>query len=68
MKVKYIEKYVAEHTVKNSIKNAYDRNTLSILASEDCWYMEECPNRIYNTVKKEMKRLFPHLPYLYDVC
>lgn len=62
----YITVDLVNKTNKQSIKNAYDRNNLSIIRRGGCWYMEGCPDRIYNTIKKEMEKHYPTLRYLYD--
>ena len=70
---KYIipEEYITSDFAKNSkyssIKNAYDRNDLSIIVNGSVWYTEGCPAKIQNTVRREMKRLYPHLIYLWDL-
>ena len=63
---KYLSAELAEKTSKNSIKNAYDRNNLSVIVRGSYWYLEACPDRIFNTVRREMKRLYPMYTYLYE--
>lgn len=63
----YITSDFAKNSTYSSVKNAYDRNDLSIIANGYFWYTENCPTRIQNTVYREMKRLYPHLTYLWDL-
>ena len=64
---KYITKDIVDKTKEQSLKNAYDKGELSVLSQDNVWYTEGCPNRLFNTLKKEMKRLYPNLNYLYSV-
>lgn len=65
-KVDYISADLADKTNKSSIKNAYDRNELSIVSRDGVYWFEGCPERIRNTVFSEMKKFYPELKYLYD--
>ena len=65
-KVDYLSADLAEKTNKSSIKNAYDRNELSIVSKDGVYWFEGCPERIRNTVFSEMKKFYPELKYLYD--
>ena len=62
----YITSDLCRETKYASIKNAYDRNDLSVIVRGSCWYTEGCPERIFRTVYREMRRLFPDLVYMYD--
>ena len=62
---KYIDREVAEKTNNQKIKDAYDRNELSILVRGDVWYTERCPKGLAKELKAEMKRLYPDLRHLY---
>ena len=63
----YITAELAKMTKYESIKNAYNKNDLSVIVRGSLWYTEGCPDRIFKTVKREMARLFPQFVYLYDV-
>lgn len=62
----YITADLCHKTRYLSIKSAYDRNGLSIIRRGSFWYTEGCTTRIFNTVRREMKRLYPELMYLYE--
>lgn len=65
-KTVYITEDLVKKTDKKSIINAYERNELSVLVMDDSvWYVESCSSdRLYNTLAKEMARLYPDLvPY-----
>lgn len=62
---KYIDREVVEKTNNQKIKDAYDRNELSILVRGDVWYTERCPKGLAKELKAEMKRLYPELRHLY---
>ena len=62
----YITAELAQRTKYKSIQNAYDRNQLSVIVRGSFWYVEGCTERVFATVKKEMKRLYPLLTFLYE--
>ena len=64
---KYLSYDLAKATKYKGIKNAYDRDELSIIQRGSTWWMESCPDKVFNCVKREMKRLYPTLTYLYDI-
>lgn len=66
---KYITDMLVEETSYKSIKNAYQRNDLSIVLHDGyIWYFEKCSsNRLYDRVKKEMKRLFPEYIHITEL-
>lgn len=65
----YLTDILADRTDKKSIQDAYDRNNLTVIVTSDnlFWYFEKCNSiKLGITVRKEMKRLFPELTYVYD--
>lgn len=67
----YIEKELAEKSDKKSIYNAYQKCDLCVIVYDnEIWAFEggSVNNRLYATVKKEMRRLFPEYKYLYDIA
>lgn len=62
----YITSEFASKTKYKSIKNAYDRNDLSIVVRGGFWYAERCSSKIFSTVKREMNRIFPYLFYAFE--
>ena len=67
--MKYFTDILADKTDKISIKNAYESNDLSVITTTDglFWYFGNCSYiKLSITVRKEMKRLFPELIYIYD--
>lgn len=69
MPEKYLSADVARNTIYKSVAYAYERNYFSVIRSGSVFYVEGygCPDRTYNLVIKETKRLFPELVYLYDI-
>lgn len=63
----YLTSDLVNNTKYKGIINAYQRNTLSVIKRGNYWYTEGCPDKIFNCVKREMKRLYPTLEYLYDL-
>ena len=64
----YIEEELAELTKYKLVKDAYERDRLWIYVRDKVWWFEtRVSNRIYDLVRKEMKRLFPEYVYLYDL-
>lgn len=65
---KYITYELAAKTSYKSIKNAYDRNNISIIVRGSFWYFEGLgvSDKIFNLVKKEMRKHFPHLKYCFE--
>lgn len=62
----YLEKDLADKTSLNSIKKAYQNNDLTIIKRGNSYYFERCPDTIYNAVKREIKKFYPDLKFLYD--
>ena len=69
--IKFVTNRVAEKTTYKSLKDAYQRNQLSIVVFVDAgvFYLETfgCSDRTYKIAVRETKRLFPDLKYLYDL-
>ena len=65
----YISKEIAENTKYKSIYNAYNKNELSVIVYDGIvWAIEGyINNNVYRVLRKEMKRLFPQLKYLYEI-
>ncbi len=65
----YISKEIAERTKYKSIYNAYNKNELSVIVFDGIvWAIEGyINNNVYRVLRKEMKRLFPQLKYLYEL-
>ena len=65
----YIDADVARNTIYKSVADAYERNLFSVIRYGGMFYVEGygCPDRTYNLVIKETKRLFPELLYLHDM-
>lgn len=63
---KYITDMLVEKTSYKSIKNAYQRNNLSIVLYDGyVWHFDKCStDKLYDRVKKEMKRLFPEYVHI----
>lgn len=66
--VEYLEDELADKSQYPSIEDAYQRNELTIckFKDRDVYYIQSCPNRIYKLVRREMKKYYPELNYLYD--
>lgn len=66
--VEYLEDDLADKSQYPSIEDAYQRNELTIckFKDRDIYYIQSCPNRIYKLVRREMKKYYPELTYLYD--
>ena len=66
--VEYLERELAEKSLYPSIEDAYERNELTICKFRDSntYYLQNCPNRLYRLVKREMGKYYPELKYLYD--
>lgn len=66
--VEYLEDELADKSQYPSIEDAYQRNELTIckFKDRDVYYIQSCPNRIYKLVRREMKKYYPELTYLYD--
>jgi len=64
----YLSADIAKQTNYKSIKDAYERNDFSVIKRGGIFYVEGygCPDRTYNLVVKETKRLYPYLTYLHD--
>lgn len=65
----YLTDILADRTDKKSIQDAYERNNLTVIVTSDhkFWYFGKCNiEKLGITVRKEMKRLFPELTYIYD--
>ena len=64
----YLSADVAKNTSYKSVSHAYERNLFSVIKRGSFFYVEGhgCPDRTYNLVIKETKRLYPYLIYLYD--
>lgn len=69
MPEKYLSADVARNTIYKSVADAYERNLFSVIRYGGMFYVEGhgCPDRTYNLVIKETKRLFPELVYLHDL-
>lgn len=65
--IKFLERELSIKTNKKSIKNAYERGDLTIIVSSGVFWFEHIPDRIYTTVKQEIKKYYPDLVYLYDL-
>lgn len=63
---KYLAYDLAIVSGRASIFNAYNRNDLEIVSNGKYWRTEGCPQRILTTVRREMKKHFPELIYLYE--
>lgn len=62
---KYITDEIASKTNSQEIKDAIDKNNLSVLVRDNTWYTEKCPNGLGKALKDEMKRLYPDLKHMY---
>lgn len=62
----YITREIAARTKYKSIKDAYDRNNLSVIIRGSFWYAESCTQKVFKTLYKEMKRLYPMYTYLFE--
>lgn len=62
---KYITDEIASKTTSQEIKDAIDKNNLSVLVRDNTWYTEKCPNGLGKTLKDEMKKLYPDLKHMY---
>lgn len=62
----YLEKELADKSGNKRIEDAYQAGDLTIIKRGDTWYAEKCPDKIYNVVKREMKKYYPELTFLYD--
>lgn len=67
--VEYLTAEIAKRTKYKSIKDAYERNVISVIKNGGIFYLESsgCPDKTYRLTIKESKRLFPYLTYLYDL-
>ena len=65
--IKYLERELSLKSNKKSIENAYQRGDLTIVVSTGVYWFEQIPDRIYKTVKDEIKKYYPDLVYLYDL-
>lgn len=65
--IKYLERELSQKSDKKSIESAYQRGDLTIIVSAGVYWFEAIPDRIYTLVKKEIKKYYPELIYLYDV-
>lgn len=63
---KYLAYDLAIVSGKASIYNAYNKNDLEIVSNGKYWWTEGCPQRIKNTIYREMKKHYPELTYLYE--
>lgn len=66
--VEYLTAEIAKRTKYKSIKDAYERNTISVIKDGCFFYLESCgcPDKTYRLTIRETKRIFPYLTYLYD--
>ena len=62
----YITHDIAARTKYKSIKDAYNRNNLSVIIRGSFWYVESCTQKVFKTLYKEMKRLYPMYTYLFE--
>lgn len=62
---KYITDEIASKTNSQEIKDAIDKNNLSVLVRDNTWYTEKCPNGLGKALKDEMKKLYPDLKHMY---
>ena len=65
----YLSADVGRNTIYKSVADAYERNLFSVIRRGNMFYVEGygCPDRTYNLVIKETKRLFPEIVYLHDM-
>jgi len=63
--MKYITHEVAENTKHKSIKNSYEKNDISIVATEKVFWFESChcSARVLDLAIREVERMFPNLMY-----
>ena len=66
----YITQDLIEKSGKKSIYNAYQNNTIEVIAIDNAaFYIRFCPttyynNRLASTIKKQMAIFFPKLKYI----
>lgn len=63
---KYLTAELCSQTKYKSLRDAYDRNNLSVIVRGSCWYTEGCPDKLMGMLKREMKRLYPQYKHLHD--
>ena len=67
---KYINSELMENTERRTLYDALNRECFYVVVSDGVWWTETLPfmsigDRRYKTLKKEMKRLYPDLTFLY---
>lgn len=67
--VEYLSCDIANRTTYKSVKDGYERNYFSVIKQGSIFWVEGngCPDRTYNLVIKETKRLYPNLVFLHDM-
>ena len=66
----YLTKELSEKTANEEIKEAYNRNYLTVTAINNNVYyisLEPWSDRLFAAVKNEMKKQHPEIIYLYDL-
>ena len=69
--INYITQELATKTPYKSIKNAYDRNDISIIVRGSFWYFEVCKvtDKTFDLIKREMRKHFPDLKFYFEeIC
>ena len=66
----YLSKELSENTTNEEIKEAYNRNILTVTAINNKVYyisLEPWSDRLFTAVKNEMEKQHPEIIYLYDL-
>lgn len=64
----YLEAELADKTKYKLLKDAYDRNNLTIVKHGNSFYFEHTPSKkVADLAIKEVKRLYPELTYIGDI-
>ena len=70
--MKEINLEVMDRTDKKTLYNALNNDDFWIIQSDNVWWIEKhsfmtIGDRLYKTLKNEMKRLYPQLVYINDL-
>lgn len=65
----YVTWDLFEKTNSKLVKNWIDRDFFDIVIYRNCWWIERgygMWNQLFKSIKKEMKRIYPSLKYIYE--